>query len=37
MNKISWDEALEEVAKKNKEFLMALGKQEKDRKQSART
>jgi len=26
-----WDKATEEVIKKNKEFLLALGKQEKDR------
>jgi ubiquinone/menaquinone biosynthesis C-methylase UbiE len=34
--KLSWDEASKEVIKKNKEFLLALGRQEKDRKESAR-
>jgi hypothetical protein len=31
MNKISWGKATEEVIKKNKKFLLALGKHEKDR------
>ncbi len=29
--KLSWDEATEIVIEKNKEFLLAVGKQEKDR------
>ncbi len=31
MSKFSWDKATEEVIKKNKEFLIALGKRKKSR------
>lgn len=31
MSKFSWSEATEEVIKRNREFLLALGKSEKDR------
>ncbi len=31
MSKFSWEKASEEVIRKNKEFLMALGKKKKDR------
>jgi hypothetical protein len=30
-NKFSWAKATEEVIEKNKEFLLAVGRQEKDR------
>jgi hypothetical protein len=32
MSKSLWDKATEEVIKRNKEFLIELGKHEKDRK-----
>lgn len=31
MSKFSWERASEEVIKKNKEFLIALGKSKRDR------
>ena len=31
MNKFSWEKAAEEVIKKNREFLIALGKRKKDK------
>lgn len=31
MGKFSWEKATEEVIRKNKEFLLALGKKEKER------
>lgn len=31
MNKFSWNKATEEVIRKNREFLLALGKKEKER------
>ena len=31
MNKFSWEKAAEEVIKKNREFLIDLGKRKKDR------
>ncbi len=36
MSKFSWDNATDEVIKKNKEFLMELGRQEKNRKIKSR-